>query len=381
MLIADGFVNGQITNGKGVYYSNPLLNPETNPAKKQHAIHLFDNGRGLFLLGFEDLNRMGSSDDDFNDAIFYVTANPIQSVDLTNFQTITYTSNDFDDDGIPDQFDDYPSDPVRAFNNFYPSAGGFGTLAFEDLWPGKGDYDFNDVVIDYQINQITDGNNQVVEIKSTIILRAMGASFRNGFGFQLPLLPGDVSSVSGQSLTEGIINLNPNNTETGQNNAVIIVFDNGYKVLPAPGGGTGVNTEPAMSFVQPVTLNINIVLTSPKSLSQVGLPPYNPFIFTNQRRDFEVHLADRPPTSLANLSHFGTHHDNSIPGQGRYYKTENNLPWAVHVIESFNYPVERAQIVKGYLKMSVWAESAGQLNNDWYKDLLGYRNMNYIYLK
>jgi hypothetical protein len=86
--------------------------------------------------------------------MLYVTANPIQAVDLTNFQTINYTSNDSDGDGVSDQFDDYPDDPLRAFNNFYPSEDGFGTLAFEDLWPGKGDFDFNDMVIDYSINQI-----------------------------------------------------------------------------------------------------------------------------------------------------------------------------------------------------------------------------------
>jgi hypothetical protein len=64
VLIADGFVGGNITTGRGVYYSNPVLNPESDPNKKQHAIHLFDNGRDLFLLCFEDLNRMGHSDDD-----------------------------------------------------------------------------------------------------------------------------------------------------------------------------------------------------------------------------------------------------------------------------------------------------------------------------
>lgn len=381
VLIADGFVSGAITNGRGIYFSNPVLNPETNPAKKQHAVHLLDNGRDLFILGFEDLNRMGWSDDDFNDALFYVTANPIQAVDLTGFQTITYTSNDSDGDGIPDQFDDYPSDPDRAFNNYYPSEESFGTLAFEDLWPGKGDYDFNDMVIDYNFNQITNGNNQVVEIKSSFTLRAIGASFKNGFGFQLPLLPEDIQSVTGQILTEGLITLNPNSTEAGQSNAVIIAFDNGFKVLPHPGGGTGINTVPTATYVEPQTITIDIVLAAPKSLSQVGLPPYNPFIFTNQQRGQEIHLPDRPPTDLADISIFGTSQDNSIPGQNRYYKTSNNLPWAIHVIDSFIYPVEKQSVTRGHLRLSNWAESSGQNFSDWYKDMSGYRNSDYLYIR
>lgn len=380
VLIADGFANGNITNGRGIYYSNPALNPETNPTKKQHAVHLLDNGRNLFILGFEDLNRMAYSDDDFNDAMFYITANPIQSVDLTKFQTITYTSNDSDGDGIPNQFDDYPDDSNKAFNNYYPSEGGRGTLAFEDLWPGKGDYDFNDMVLDYNFNQITNGNNQVVQILARFTLRAMGASFRNGFGFQLPISPSVIASVTGQRLMpQSIINLNANGTEAGQTNAVIIAFDDGYKVLPATGGGTGVNTIPTLPWVQPVTIDLLITLAQPVALSQMGLPPYNPFIFTNQRRGYEIHLPDRAPTSLANINLFGTSHDDSKPAQNRYYKTSKNLPWAIHIIESFAYPVEKSQILKGYPYLGQWAESAGNVYSDWFKSKPGYRNSNYLY--
>jgi LruC domain-containing protein len=381
VLIADGFSisSGTITSGRGIYYSNPDLNPESTPEKRQHAVHLFDNGRDLFILGFEDLNRDGWSDDDFNDAMFYITANPIQSVDMTGYQTITYTDNDTDGDGIPDQFDDYPEDPSRAFNNYYPSESGFGTLAFEDLWPAKGDYDFNDMVIDYNINQVINGNNQVVEIISRFALRAKGASFKNGFGFQLPLLPGDIASISGQNLSENIISLNPNNTEANQSNAVIIVFDNGFNILKHPGGSIGVNTVPTAPFVEPVTLEVAILLTEPKPLSQAGIPPYNPFIFTNLRRGYEIHLPDKQPTDLAEMSLLGTFHDTSNPMQNRYYKTSANLPWAIHIIESFDYPVEKSQITQGYLKMGAWAQSSGLQFGNWFKNLSGYRNNDHIY--
>jgi len=57
---------------------------------------------------------------------------------------------DSDGDGIQDADDDFPNDPARAFINFFPAAG-YGSLAFEDLWPGKGDYDFNDLVVVLQL--------------------------------------------------------------------------------------------------------------------------------------------------------------------------------------------------------------------------------------
>ncbi|MDZ7777488.1 MAG: LruC domain-containing protein [Bacteroidales bacterium] len=58
-----------------------------------------------------------------------------------------------------------------------------GTLAYEDLWPGKGDYDFNDLVIDYEF-EITKNNQEIVQdITATFTIKAFGASQHNGFGF------------------------------------------------------------------------------------------------------------------------------------------------------------------------------------------------------
>jgi LruC domain-containing protein len=33
----------------------------------------------------------------------------------------------------------------------FNSLASYGTLAFEDLWPSTGDYDFNDQVVDYDL--------------------------------------------------------------------------------------------------------------------------------------------------------------------------------------------------------------------------------------
>jgi LruC domain-containing protein len=324
---------------------------------------------------------MSWSDEDFNDAMFYITANPIQAVDLTGFETITYTSEDQDGDGVSNNFDDYPDDGDRAFNNYYPNDSVSGTLAFEDLWPGKGDYDFNDMVIDYQINQVTNGDNEVVEIFASFTLRAMGASFRNGFGIEIPIDPEDVASVTGQVLNSGLVTLNANGTEAGQSNAVIIVFEDGYDILSYPGAGTGINTDEDAPYVEPETVNLYITLTQPRPINIVGIPSYNPFIFTNQDRTTEVHLPDKPPTDLADQSKFGTFGDDSNPDQNRYYKTDNNLPWAVHVIESFDYPSEKSRVTDSYLNFGNWAETSGQNHSSWFRAEPGNRNEQLIYNK
>jgi LruC domain-containing protein len=380
VLISDGFRNGIITNGNYSYYSDINLNPETDVNKKQHTTLLNDIGRGKFLLSFEDLRRDAGSDNDFNDAVFYVTADPVQAIATQNIPLPNYTQVDGDHDGIPDTFDDYPADATKAFNNFYPSENNVGTLAFEDFWPSKGDYDFNDMVLDYNFNQVTNGQNKVVQIKATIILKAFGAGYENGFGIQLPVSPGQIASITGTDIKESYIVQNPNGTEAGQSKATIIIFDNAYKEMTHPGGSSiGVNTTPGAPYVQPKVLNLTINLTTAVSLSTMGLPPYNPFLIIQGERSREIHLIDNPPTDLANTDLLGTSDDNSNPATGRYYVSAGNLPFAIDIAGPFDYPVEKVQVTQAHLKFFPWGESGGAQYYDWFKPVSGYRNTSNIY--
>jgi LruC domain-containing protein len=380
VLIADAFKNGTVGAGIWTFYSNPDFNPEPTAAKRQHNVVLSDPGRDIVLIGFEDQRRDGSCDNDFNDAIFYVKANPITAIQTANYPVITYTATDTDNDGVSNTFDDYPTDPTKAFNNYFPSSTGFSSLAFEDLWPAKGDFDVNDMVVDYRINQITNAANKVVKVECKYVLRAIGASYNNGFGVQLGVDASKISSVTGIDLSENFIELDSKNLETGQNKATFIAFDNAYHILPFPGGPyVGVNTSQGAPFVTPDTLNIAINLVNPVMSTELGLPPYNPFMIVNKIRGKEVHLPDFPPTQKADLSLLGTSDDDSNPSTGRYYKTKNNLPFALHITEKFDYPVEKSPIIAGHLKFANWAQASGTNFSDWFRNLTGYRNNNKIF--
>jgi len=288
---------------------------------------------------------------------------------------------DQDCDGCTDNVDDYPNDPTRCFNNYYP-ASGFGTLAYEDLWPSKGDYDLNDVVVDYRFNTITDHNNLVVEIYGTFVLKASGAHFHNGFGFQIPTNNVDPSSmeVTGYNLSHAIVSLNSHGLENAQAKPTIIVFDDFFDLMPNPGCGTGVNTTTGCAYVNPITITIHITFSSPAYLmTQTNIENFNPFIFVNLDRTHEVHLPDYVPTSLANPGFFGTSDDNTIPSANKYYKTFNNLPWAINIYESFAYPKEKVDIINTYNHFVDWVTSGGLLYQDWYMDKPGYRNVSNIY--
>jgi len=374
VLFSNGWRHGQINTNVNTFYSNSAFNPETDPNLKQHSVLLLDPYRERLIIGFEDLHREHWCDNDFNDAIFYATATPFENINIDDIPTTDSTIPDSDGDGVIDTEDEYPNDPNKAFDNQTE-----GSLAFEDLWPGKGDYDFNDMVIDYDINMITNNQNKVSQINATYTLKAFGAQLHNGFGFQLNVDPSLVSSVEGIDIQENYISLNANNTEANQSKAVVIVFDDCYNILDFPGNSIGVNTTPGINYIEPVSLDITINFTSPVSISQIGTAPFNPFLIAGQDRGYEVHLPDNSPTDLANNELLGEWEDNSIPDQNRYYKTSSNLPWAINIAEIFDYPIEKTEIIGAHLKFAEWAESDGVMYPDWYLDNEGYRNNSNIY--
>lgn len=290
-------------------------------------------------------------------------------------------SDDDDNDGIDDDDDDFPKDKDKAFINKYP-ASGYGTLAFEDLWPARGDYDFNDLVIDYQFRMITNKDNYVSKIEADFVVRAIGASFKNGFGFQFPndnISVGDLS-VTGFEVDAPFLSIGADGLENQQERPTIIVFDNAFDILPRIGGELGVNTDPSASVTEPDTIKLVINISPERyTLNQLNIANFNPFIFVNETRGKEIHLPDYTPTSLADASYFGTLHDNSDQGVGRYYKTVDNLPWAINIYESFDYPAEKNAIITTYLKFASWAETNGESFPDWYQDKSGYRDADKVY--
>lgn len=322
----------------------------------------------------EDINRPGG-DNDFNDAVFFVSANPFTAIETAKLAAAVNNDDD-DEDGVSNSIDVAPNDPTIAFYAYTPSQGQFGTLAFEDLFPNKGDYDMNDLVVDYNFKEYLNAQNKIVKIDVSLELRAAGGVQENGFGFEMGVDADKVAAVTGFQLVGGQVKLGSNGVETGQNKAVIIAFDNALQLL---GGGNILNTEKEKGQINPVSLNLNIQFTAPVTRQELGAAPFNPFIFVNTLRGKEVHLPGYRPTTLANVDFFGSGDDVTNPNSGVFYQTATGLPFAINVPVSFAYPVERAPINAGHLKFTQWAQSGGSLFSDWYKNLNGYRATSKVY--
>lgn len=271
---------------------------------------------------------------------------------------------DTDGDGVSDVLDEYPTDASKAYNNYYPSTLGYATVAFEDLWPSRGDYDMNDVVMKYKYNVVTNASNNVAQVIGNYTLLASGGSLQNGFGIEFPITRNKATGITGGTL------------EIGQTNAVVTLFSNSRSVMEAWNTVPGAVTAAAKNYT------INFTVSAGTSLSSFGLGSYNPFIWNNTPgfgRGYEVHLPRKAPTSLANTSLFGTLNDNTTSVPNTYMSKGNNLPWAIDVPVVFNYPIERADITTAHLKFASWVTSGGTQFADWYNAGTGYRNTEKIY--
>ncbi len=356
---------GTTVNSNVVYiFSIKELNDEVNPNLKEHVVSMRDVATSRFLVGFEDGNRDDIfCDNDFNDCLFYLNVSNLSNVDLTNTVTTTpFVIADSDGDGVLNTFDEYPNDITRAFNVYYPNAGNYASVAFEDLWPSKGDHDLNDIVVNYQYKGVLNSSNKMVDLIGKFKLRAAGGVFKNAFCVELPFNKSVVQNISGG-----------NGLDAAANKAILRVFNNSTSILRS------FNTQLGQPVVVTDTISMSLTFKTPQSTS---LGVFNPFIFvdeTGKGRGHEIHLPGLLPTELVNNATFGTSDDNTNLGLSRYYLTKRNLPYAISTPVNFDYPTEKTPIISAYTKFAAWVQSGGTSYADWYLNLPGYRVTNKTY--
>ena len=237
---------------------------------------------------------------------------------------------------------------------FYPNEFTNATIAFEDLWPYSGDYDFNDLVISYNIKTILNAENNVTQVDYNYIVESIGAAYKNGFGLELEgVSPSAISSVTGSNLTEGIITNNANGTEQAQPNAVIIFFDNAHLNVGLP------NT-------------ISIVFENPITTAALGNAPFNPFLIVNMNRLKEVHLPNKPTTYYPTT--VSIEEGPTVRDSDGNFKTPEGFPWAMNINGKYKAPKEKVIITEAYNFFANWATSGGTSYPDWYQNKRGYRN-------
>jgi LruC domain-containing protein len=373
VLFASGWnsTSQMVFNESNTYYSDFQYNPEVKEAEKLHSVVLYDDERQVLVTGFEDMQRAdGRSDNDFNDIVFYALVNPVESVGNLDSFTEIKRAIDTDKDGVIDSEDYFPADPL--YTTFFEQVG---TIAYEDMWPKLGDYDFNDLVVRYTYGIYGDAKNLVPRIDLAYTVLAVGAGYRNGLAISLPVRASDLklSGIGDAPSGGGLV------VEDYGTGVRITIFNDAKRVLKPSAEALKqvlLNTSPDFPFVPPVTVAFSVEFASAINQETLGVLPFDVFALADNsnenNQDHEIHLADVAPTPLLQDGLLGTQNDTSDAKENRYYKTKNNLPWAIHLPGEWTYPLERIPIVDGYRLFGAWAESGGKLYADWYVDKENY---------
>ncbi len=365
-LTGDVFVNGNVMMASGLN-SNGFDLEVTGTLTVSGTTNLGSTStvtsENLFLSGTTNLNGGSFHADNVTISgylngpgyVYYCTSKVFSGWKINNQSSNIFQQQcgtDSDGDGVLDVDDAYPDDSDKAYQIFSPSPSDYALILYEDLWPSYGDYDFNDVSLRYRTLVITNADNQVVQVDIICNVKNSAANFVNGIGIEFTGVdPASIGSVTGPIYTQGYIVNNANGTESGQDDAVVILTDNADNLL--------------------TQTTISIEFSTPISTASLGESPFNTFIISDQNRSREIHLPNQSLTSLGSSS-YENGGVNSDP-TGNFISTQG-YSWALSFLEDIPTPKESVRISNAYSYFESWATSGGTTNTDWYKDEPGNRN-------
>jgi LruC domain-containing protein len=259
----------------------------------------------------------------------------------------------------------------------YPSSNTWATLAFEDNWPLVGDYDMNDLVVNYRLSSYdVEGTLMRVKIEGQVV--AIGASYHNGFAFRLPgLLRSEVDTNRLIFKINGVEqNISP--LEEGKDEAIFIIADDLWDFVTSGETCKYYRTEEGCGSNIQMTFSIEIPLEANVNKDNVANFPYDPFIFSSEGQErnyvfgeapgrrFEVHLKNQAPTEAFQSNFLGRGDDASDAENGEYFINANGMPWAINIPYEWKHPVEYMDIKYAYPDFHSFVTSSGELNVDWF---------------
>ena len=287
---------------------------------------MFKDKNSNIAIAFEDF----MDDQNFTDVVFSLKANP----EITN---------------VPPVDEDLNTTIEKT-----------GVYAFEDEWPKAGDYDMNDVLVQYTYQKVFNIFNEILSESFTFkTLYNKSTVFTNGLGFIL-------SNEGNAQSTEYFIRkenekdftvASGTDKFTRESNAIILT-DN-------------VKTNPNAEYK--VTFKYGDKNSNKKQETSIDAFIYRP---SKEGNRLEVHCPMKKPTSKVDTSLFGQYEDCSKRNEGIYYVSnqENIYPFAFYlsnanandIAELKNFDKnEKKPISEIYPKFIDWAKYG--TNADWYK--------------
>ncbi|MBD1582140.1 LruC domain-containing protein [Pseudoalteromonas sp. S16_S37] len=239
---------------------------------------------------------------------------------------------------------------------YYPSNGSFFVVSYEDSYPQRGDYDFNDLVVGYRVGfGIRD--NQVISLTATGYMIARGASYTHDWYLHIPFStsvsaiatiniyqPGSSVQISGY----------PKSTRLS-NAAEMLVFKDSKSLMSIPGFEFA-NTLQDAPIIQGSKFTVVMHFDTPIPMASIPNAPYDPYLYTEVTGQ-EIHL----PGNGTRLS-FSANSGN-VDTQ---YKDSQGYPYALVFPEDWLPPIEHVDLGDAYVKFLSYSRGDGSGDTSWY---------------
>ncbi len=368
----DPAVNG--TFGRGCYTTLTHLNPEYAQVDTAAARHValidmppvtgFMDGERYLMMGIEDQNRVAGSDNDFNDLVVVVSANPIEAIDET--EAFQYEPDDLDGDGVKGTDDHFPNAPDRAFVQRFPQHGS-DFLALEDQYPAVGDADYNDAVLAHHYVVVTNAGGDIKDVLGEFHLMARGSAHDHGFGVHFPDL---TDTATGRLRIERQLSDDAETVEVleypnlvrlfDRDQRRITVFSSTIRALPGGFGSGFANTLSATPIRSAASARFHLEFDTPLPTVQVGDVPFDPFFDIHRGGLRDVHLPGKPAFA---------DREAGLPdeSQGLSFVDAAGYPYLLAIPETWRFPLERIQLGAAFGRFDAWRTSGGFTDRDWHQ--------------
>ena len=349
---------------KIVIPSSAVLSGAT--AAKLHVLLLDTNGKlgdpeafYDFSGGYEDVAILNATDSKFLDSNSQILAsrNGAPGVELSTEgkNSLVFYTND----GDPNT-----NVPAVGFTSLLwiqrPGAGNYNVVGYEDLYPNRGDYDFNDLVVAYNYVLGINGSGKVEQITATAYMLARGSQYTHDWTLTLPVTGGaSAASTSTCSVFRSDQQQKPVG-QTAANSQTAIpctasvndvgvqwnAFTDTVALFPGTDANGLTGTRKAAS---PINTD-NYLLQGPKATLSMTLG--TPILLSKFVKDDPWIRITRTDGSKDTV-HLKT-------------KDQYNFPYAMMMPMAWKWPLERVEIANAYPDFLNFVKNSGTTNLNWY---------------
>ena len=233
-----------------------------------------------------------------------------------------------------------------------------GVYAFEDLWPAQGDYDMNDVVVDFKHEREMTRPNTLTNFK-TIYQTFYLTTYQN----YVTLTSGLALKLDTKKKPTSIV---MRKIASGSDDNAQVTFENDGSIYYLT---NDVKAELGTTYI--------LELYYKDGAKNEELASVEPFIFRKEANDqeWEVHIPYEAPTPKMDFKYFGTGDDASKPSNDIFFVRSGNYPFAFYLagvnIDAFKNTIllrenESIMIDNLYPDFLEWSTSKGTKKAQWY---------------